>query len=259
MREFHIWLHYSNNSFQQVLSQRATIIIFMTGKILRIALFLIFLNFVFGSTRNLAGYSREQIIFFYLSFNLIDTLAQLLFREVYRFRPLVVSGGLDGILVKPINPLLRVLLGGADVLDFVMLILIIITTLWYGVTFLAPSLSQWMLYGLLIINGLAIAASFHIFVLGLGIITTSVDHLINIYRDLTSMLRIPADVYIEPIRFLITFILPLGIMITFPAKALMGLLSPLLIVLSVILSLISIFVSLAFWHYSLRHYQSASS
>jgi len=40
--------------------------------------------------------------------------AQLLFRDVYRFRPKVVSGDFDLILVKPINPLFRVLLGGAD-------------------------------------------------------------------------------------------------------------------------------------------------
>ena len=33
--------------------------------------------------------------FFYLSFSLVDTIAQLFFREVYRFRPLIVSGDFD--------------------------------------------------------------------------------------------------------------------------------------------------------------------
>ncbi len=259
MKEFNIWLRYTNNSFQQVLSQRATVGIFLTGKILRILLFLLFLSFLFRGANNLAGYSRAQIIFFYLSFNLIDSLGQLFFREVYRFRQMVVSGSLDLVLVKPLNPLVRILLGGADVLDLIVLFLIGSLTIWYGYSYISTSLSSWLFYALLIINGLVISAAFHIFVLGLGIISTSVDHLVMIYRDFTNMLRIPVDLYAEPIRFLLTFALPLGIMITFPAKALMSLLPTYLILISLSLSLISLSLSLIFWHRSLRHYQSASS
>ena len=109
------------------------------------------------------------------------------------------------------------------------------------------------------LSGLLLAAAFHIFVLGVGVITTAIDHLIMVYRDFTSMLRIPVDLYIEPIRFLLTFAIPLGIMITFPAKSLMGLLSPQFIAISLAFSLVALFLSLKFWHWSLKRYSSASS
>lgn len=259
MKNFKIWLIYTNNSFQQILSYRFTVLVFMTGKILRIALFLVFLIFLFEGSNYLAGYDRNQVIFFYLSFNLIDTLGQLFFREVYRFRPLVISGDLDLILIKPMNPLVRVLLGGTDVLDLMMLVMIFVITVWFGVANITTNLAYWLVYILLVLNGLVIAAAFHIFVLGLGIMSTSIDHLVMVYRDLTSILRIPVDLYIEPIRFLLTFAIPLGVMITFPPKALMGLLSINNIVISLLIAILMMYLSLKFWNYSLKQYSSASS
>lgn len=259
MKEFKIWLKYTNNAFQQVLINKPVMVVFLAGKITRIALFLLFLTFLFQGTKGIAGYSKDQIIFFYLSFNLIDTLAQMFFREVYRFRPLVVSGNLDFVLLKPLNPLIRVLLGGGDVIDLLMLVLIAIVTVWFGIVNITTDPLHWLLYLFLVINGLIIAAAFHIFVLGVGVVTLAIDHLIMVYRDFTSMLRIPVDLYIEPIRALLTFALPLGIMITYPAKSLMGLLSIEFMLISVAFALISFFLSLKFWSWSLKRYQSASS
>lgn len=259
MKELKIWWRYTDNSFQQILSNKPAAIMLLAGKILRVLLFLVFLVFLFAGAKSLAGYSRTQIIFFYLSFNLIDTLSQLFFREVYRFRSLVVSGNLDLILLKPINPLLRVLLGGADLLDLIMLFLLTILTGVFAWQNLSVTPVNVILYLLLVANGLALSGAFHIFVLGLGIITTSVDHLIMIYRDMTSMLRIPVDLYIQPLRFLLTFVLPLGIMITFPSQAFLGLLSWQAVAIAFLFGVSSLFLSLRFWNFAVKKYSSASS
>lgn len=259
MKEIKIWWLYTKNSFLQTLASRGGAVLLLAGKILRVGLFLVFLGFLFQGAKTLAGYSREQIIFFYLSFNLIDTLAQFFFREVYRFRQLVVSGNFDFVLLKPVNSLLRILLGGADILDLIMLIILLILTGSFASQNFSVNFSQIFLYFLLIINGLVIAAAFHIAVLGVGIITTSIDHLVMIYRDLTSMLRIPVDLYVDPVRFLLTFVLPLGLMITIPSKALLGLLDLNWILISLFFGAASLFLSLKFWRFSLRKYSSASS
>ncbi|MCL4397756.1 ABC-2 family transporter protein [Patescibacteria group bacterium] len=259
MKDIKVWWRLTLNSFQQVLSNRPLVLIFMTGKILRVVIFLAFLGFLFQGTKSLAGYNREQIIFFYLAFNLIDTLGQLFFREVYRFRPLVVSGELDYILVKPLNTLTRVLAGGADVMDLFMLVLLTIITFTFAFQNFVITPVDILLFIVLAANGLLISAAFYIFVLGIGIMTTSVDHMVMIYRDLGSMLRIPVDLYIEPIRFLLTFALPLGIMITFPAKAMLGILPMQLVLVSFIFGITSLSLSLKFWKYALKKYSSASS
>jgi ABC-2 type transport system permease protein len=256
---FKVWSLYTGYSFQQVLLNRFLMGVFLVGKIMRIGMFLLFLSLLFNNADSIGAYTKSQIIFFYLSFNLIDTGAQLFFREVYRFRQLVVSGGLDFILLKPISPLVKVLLGGADLMDLLMFIILFIAVVWLGTIQITGNLLTWLNFLFLFINALILSAAFHITVLGLGVITVSIDHLIMIYRDLTALMRIPVDLYIEPLRSLLTFVLPLGIMFTFPPKVLMGLLSWQMFLISFTLGLSTLYLALLFWKYSLRHYQSASS
>ena len=97
------------------------------------------------------------------------------------------------------------------------------------------------------------------FVLGVAVLTTEIDNTIMLYRDIVQMGRIPIDVYKEPLRGLLTFAIPVGIMVTFPAKAIMGLLSPLFIILSLAIGTVLLFLSLKFWRFSLKKYSSVGS
>ncbi len=242
-----------------VLTSRFSAFLFLIGKLLRFAFFAIFIFALFAKTQVIANYTLTQAVFFFLTFNLIDTTTQLFFREVYRFRRLVVTGDFDLVLVKPINALFRALAGGADPIDLFMLIPYTVLLVYVGrmlghVTFVAVGL-----YIVLIFNALLIAASFHILVLALAILTTEIDHTIMIYRDLTMMGRIPVDIYREPLRSIITFVIPVGVMMTFPVKVFLGLLSPIWVVWSGALGILFFVVSLRIWKYSLRQYASASS
>jgi ABC-2 type transport system permease protein len=71
--------------------------------------------------------------------------------------------------------------------------------------------------------------------------------------------RVPIDIYAEFIRAFLTFIIPIALIFTFPAKAIFGLLSPLTIILTLTASFLVYFLSLLFWRYALTQYSSASS
>ena len=248
----------SKNSFLVMLTQKKIFALFLFGKILRFGFFAAFLFFLVRGADSLAGYSINQTIFFFLTFNVIDISAQFLFREVYRFRPLIISGDLDLVLVKPMNTLFRVLMGGADFIDLVTIPPLLFAVVYLG-GLLNPSMLQVTYYVLLIINGLLIAAAFHIAVLSLGIITLEIDHTIMIYRDLTNLGRLPVDIYRQPLRGVLTYLIPVGVMITLPGKALMGLVTPFGVLASFALGLVVIFASLKFWKFALTRYTSASS
>ncbi len=251
MKTLRIIFIYYTNSLQKQLINLPIVLMFLVSKLIRYGMFLMFLYFLMSGIKNIGGYSREQILIFYLVFNIIDTLSQLLFREVYYFRPLIVSGSFDMVLVKPFNPLIRVLLGGPDLIDMGMLLILI------GILMSIHSLNLYFIF--MIINSILISAAFHICVLSIGVLTTSVDHLVMIYRDLTALVRIPVDLFTDPLRFLLTFVIPVGIMFTFPAKALFGILDWKLVVISFLIGVISMYLSLKFWQWSLKYYQSASS
>lgn len=255
---FRIWLMMSKNSFSVWLTHKKLIFLFLLGKVLRFAFFTAFLYFLVKGADNLAGYSINQTIFFFLTFNVVDILAQFLFREVYRFRPLVVSGDFDLVLAKPMSALFRVLMGGADVIDLVTIPPLIAAVIYVG-SGLNPPLLQTAFYILLVINGLLISTAFHIAVLSLGIITLEVDHTIMVYRDMSNLGRLPVDIYKQPLRGILTYLVPVGVMITLPAKTLMGLVSPAGALSSLALGVAVIFLSFKFWNFALRYYTSASS
>lgn len=253
-----IWILMSRNSFLSYLSNKLVISILLIGKILRLIFFFTFIYFLLAKTKSLAGYNLNQIIFFFLTFNLIDATTQFFFREAYKFRQLLISGDFDLLLVKPVNVLFRILMGGADILDFITIPAIIIAIIIYG-KFLEPSFFQILIYVFLVVNAFIIAASFHVIILAFGIITLEVDNIIMIYRDLTSLGKFPVDIYSKPLKDILTYLIPVGLMVTLPAKALMGLLTPGVVLLSFFLGILLMFLSIKFWKFALRKYSSASS
>ena len=251
------WL-LSKFSIKTMFDHRVSVIAFLAGKIIRFLVFFIFIYYLVSKTRFLLGYNLNQTLIFFLTFNFLDTLSQLLFREVYRFRNLIISGEFDNILLKPHHPFIRILIGGVDILDAFLLIPYSII-LFFFLLKTNTNLLSIIYYLLLIINSLVIATGFHIIVLALGILTTEVDHTIMIYRDISRMTALPVDIYKEPLRFILTFIIPIGIMMTIPVKAFLNLLSIKTIILSFLIGILFIGFSLFLWEMALKKYQSVGS
>lgn len=253
-----IWALMTSNSFQTILSSRFGMIVFIFGKLFRFGIYLSFIYFLFSGTNGILGYNRNQTLLFLLTFTFLGSVGQMFLREVYRFRGKVVSGEFDFDLLKPVHPLLRNLAGGFDLLDLLTMP-VLIYALVKVMSLLNFNPTQLVLYVLLSLNGLLIITSIHVVVAALGIITTEVDHMLMVYRDLETMGRFPVDIYKEPLRQILTFALPIGVMFTFPAKALLGLLSWQAVVLSLAIGFASVYLSGRFWTFAVRKYSSASS
>jgi ABC-2 type transport system permease protein len=254
-----IWWFLTLATTQLSFQSRFGAILFMLGKILRFTFFFFFLVILVTQTKAIAGYSLWQVILFYATFNLMDTLPQFFFRNVYRFRQQVVSGYFDNLLTKPLPALFHPLFGGSDMMDLIILIASPVFIIIAAMHIPGITVTHIFSYLLLLANGFLIATAFHIFVLGIGILTTAVDNTIMLYRDLTQMGRVPIEVYQEPLRGLITFVIPVGLMMTFPTQAMLGLLSWQSIGLTLLVGISLLLASLKFWQYSLRGYTSASS
>lgn len=254
-----IWIKTTAITSQLAFISRFGAVLFVLGKILRFVFFFFLIVIISSRTTAISGFSLWQMMLFYVSYNLVDLTGQFLLREVYRFRSQIVNGNFDYTLIKPISPLFRAMFGGSDILDLFMIFItfgFLIITLQHLPPF---NLSSFMLYILLIVNALIIEFAFHIFTLSVGILTSEVDNTIMLFRDISSMAKYPVDIYKEPLRGFITFIIPIGIMMTFPAKVLMGFLSFQFVVISFLFGCAFFFMSVKSWQYALRKYASASS
>jgi ABC-2 type transport system permease protein len=258
-RYLKLWFLYSLFSTQTTLDSRFGAILFTIGKILRFGLFFAFIYIIVSSVKNIAGYSFWQLIFVFATFNLVDITSQLFLREVYRFRGYVTSGSLDYFLIRPMSPVFRFLFGGSDILDVPLFIISVIFLFVSLFQIGGTTLSGAIVYLALIINGFFIALSFHLFVLAVGILTTEVDNSLWLYRDITAMGRIPVSFYTQPVQSIITFVIPVGIMITFPAEAIFGRLPIQLLVISFIVGVLFLALGTLSWKFAIKRYASASS
>jgi ABC-type uncharacterized transport system permease subunit len=119
-QNFSYWKIIAGNALQSSLVDRWTMALFLLGKTVRIGMSLVFLNLVGSQIGNLAGYSGDQLMVFFIIYQLLDTFVQIFFRGVYEFESKVRSGEFDLSLVQPINPLFRSLMGKPDINDAVL-------------------------------------------------------------------------------------------------------------------------------------------
>lgn len=253
-----IWLKLTANSFQTIIASRFGMLIFIFGKLFRLGLYLAFIYFLFSGVKQILGFSQNETLLFLMSFTFLGSVGQMFFREVYRFRGKLVSGEFDFDLVKPMHPIFKNLAGGFDLLDLLIMPII----MWILINIIATvNFTFWglILYGLLLLNGFLIMLSIHVAILAFGIITTEIDNVIMVYRDIETMGRFPTDIYKEPLRAILTYAIPVGIIFTVPVKALLGLLSWQIIILSLLFGILSLYFSFRFWSLAVKRYSSASS
>lgn len=257
---FRVWLLSTRNVILSQMTTGYAAIFFTLGKIVRFLFFFAFIFVVVRSTNFLAGYNSHQVIFFFLAFNIVDISTQFLFRAVYGFRPLVVRGEFDFYLVKPLPSFFRPLFAWADVLDLAVLIPLWIFSFYFIFRYDLISQPIHLVYFLVLyLASLMIGFAFHLFVVSICVLTTEIDHMILVYRDLINMARFPTDIYPQGVRWVLTFVIPVALMITIPAKALLGLVSFWGIAAVLIASLVLALASFRFWKFALTRYSSASS
>lgn len=258
---FRVWKQIAGMNFesQYGAGSRLNTVLLITGKLIRLFFVLLFLVYLFSHTKSLAGYNLFQTLLFFMTFNLIDIIAQFFFRGIYVTRFLVREGALDNVLTKPINPLFRLASHTIDFLDLLTLIPVVGILIYVISKIDNITLTGIILYLLLCSLGLVIAMAIHIVIAALAVATQEIDNEIWIYRDLMTMGRFPIDIYSTPIRFILTFIIPVAVMISVPSKALIGNLGLEWIFISMIITLVFLIFSLVFWQWSLKQYSSISN
>lgn len=255
-----VWKMTAQAAFQITFVNRSTNLLFFVGKLLRFSMTLIFLFLIHQNIQSFGDYTTDQMILFFLVYQFVDVFSQVLYRGVYIFSNHIRSGNFDFLLSQPINPLFRSLTGHPDINDALFILPTIIVSigivLKLGITI---SLSQFFLFAVLLGNSFLIATALHIAILATGIITTDVDGIVWIYRDFIKLGQFPVTIYLEPLRFALFFLIPIGMMITVPAQFLLGLPATYGLLTVCSIGIGSFLLSLRLWSWSLKRYGSASS
>jgi ABC-2 type transport system permease protein len=112
----------------------------------------------------------------------------------------------------------------------------------------------------LVVFGAALATLYALFTLALAsaLVWVRTEGVTDLLSGLVDASRWPASVFRGSLRLLLTFVVPLGLLTTFPARALLGTLGAPLAATAVIEAAILLAITRAVWRRALASYRSAS-
>lgn len=256
-----LWLRMIEIHFSIIATSRIDFFTYLAGKSIRMGFFLLFVEALFARVPTIVGYTKGEVLLFFAVMNFIDILIQLLwYRGMTDLARVVRNGDFDSVLTKPMSPLFWSAFRIFDFFDLTTLP-IAFSFLFYAFHELSyiPSPSQIFIGLFLFILSLFLAFAINLLLASLTFWSTEVDNTWWIFRDTIYIARFPPEIFPKIIRLIFTCIVPILVIVTFPTKGLLGLLSPVLIGWACVTTVLTFCFALSIWHKALAHYSSASS
>ncbi|TMA20343.1 MAG: ABC transporter permease [Deltaproteobacteria bacterium] len=229
--------------------------------VLWMAVALIPLMVVFGNRGSVAGWTYPEMLvvlgwFVALKGVLEGTLSPSLMAVVEHVR----KGTLDFVLLKPADAQLLVSLSKIEpwrVVDLAGALAIFL----YAFRHIghAPTMAQLLLAAALLVAAVLVLYSIAILVVSIAFVAVRVDNLLYLFQSVFDVARWPSSVFRGLLAVVFTYVLPLALMTTYPALALLGKLNARTAIAALLGSILFASVARLIWLSSIRRYTSASS
>jgi ABC-2 type transport system permease protein len=170
------------------------------------------------------GWTREPFFAFVATGLIINSIVQALFMpSAEELTEMVRTGGLDAVLVKPLDAQFLLSLHRVDFSAFANGIVGLVLLAWAVSRFDAPPPPvAWAIYPLLILCGVAILYALVIMLAAATILMGRNQSLYDFWFYLTDFSRYPAEIYAGPwggpLRALCTFVIPILLVVNVPAR-----------------------------------------
>jgi len=222
---------------------------------------LLFIQVVFGKVGAVRGWTREEMWVLYGTYVIVESLAfGLLGPNMWRFSSQVRDGSLDLALTKPVNTQFFVSTRYIDpngVLNSIPGFALLI----FGLGKLGdrPSLAEWGLWFALLLCGLVMAYCVWFFCVTWSIWAVKLEGIAVIFDPMLQIARFPIQIYPQRLQGMLTTVLPVAFLTTFPTEALLGRGSIMTLLAAVALAALMLWLTHLFFNFALRYYSSASS
>lgn len=216
---------------------------------------------IFANTRSLAGWSPAEVIVLLGVFRFMNGLIGMLIAPNMRsIMEDIRQGTLDFVLTKPVNSQFYV--------SFRQLIVWRLADILLGLGLAAVGAVQvaaavgpveLLLFVLLLAAGATIIYSFWLLLATSVFWFTRIGNIEVLFWNVFEAGRYPVDIYRPWLRWLLTFIVPLALLTTFPAGALIGRNTLASLAVAFVLAPLALAGASWFWRFGLRRYSGASA
>lgn len=259
-RYWRVYRTFFVSSFARELEFRANFFAKIAQNLVWIGFFVMILLVIFRNTDSIAGWTRGETYMLAATCFLMNAVSGGLFMSLVEIPQQVRLGTLDFVVTKPIDSQFWVSTRKFNFSDVGVLVAGVLMV-GYGlyITELAPTLSQWLAYFVLVGTSLAIFYSFNLALMTLGIWLVRVDNLWVLGESVMQIARYPVDIYQGTLQRLFVYVVPLAFLATIPTRQLVREFDASMLALGVGWAAVALILSRLFWKFAMKHYTSASS
>lgn len=209
----------------------------------------------------LGEWTYPQVLMVAALYTLFNGLMDTLWRpNVKAVLAQVREGTFDFVLIKPVNAQFMSSLKTVAIWrisDIIIGLGLILYAL--DLQRIVPTWAQVALFVLMLACGTSIVYSIWLAMVSLAFWYIKIDNITELFSAFYEAGRYPVSVYPGLVQGILTFLVPVAFVTTFPASALMGRLEASTALLGVFLAILFFLLSNRFWNFAIKHYSSASS
>jgi len=261
-RLFRIWWCFFKNVLAETMSYRLNFFLMMTIHVGWFAVYLATYGVIFSQVKDLAGWSPYEVLFLAGTWQLIfTTFVGIFVPNLSNISWFIKTGEMDFVLCKPVGSLFylsinRVELGGLSSMVSAIPALVIAGRHLPG---FAPTAWDLAAYCLLIIAGIAILYSLMLSIVSIAFWATRASAVQGLFWAIQEFGGYPAAIYSRPLRWVLTFIIPVAIIANLPASMMLKGLDGASVALMVGIAALALLAARLVFYAGLKRYQSASS
>lgn len=260
-RYFSLFATNLRTSIATAMQYRANFIIEAVLSFAWLAIALLPLIVLFEQRDSIAGWDQPSALIVMAYFMAVKAIMEgMVTPSLVSLVEKIRSGAFDYVLLKPVDSQFMVSTAGYEPQKVIDLVgSIVLASYAFSMRGVWPTADQVAVGILLLISGVLAMYSLWIICAAASFWVVRLDNLIYLLMAVFDTARWPIHVFRGAWRFFFTFIIPVAIMTTFPAMALLGRLSPRTTLLTVGGSLVMLVISRLIWRAAIRNYTSASS
>ncbi len=261
-RYFRLARVFTAQTLKSMMEYKADFFTGMIGFLMAQLINILFLKIIFSQIPSLVGWSFSQIVFIYgfsllpkgLDHLLTDNLWEISFRTI-------AHGEFDRYLIRPVNPLMQVLMETFQVDAFGELLLgvVLLCSVMPGLH-LTIDLLHVFLFIVAVVFGTLIYTALKVFFAALSFWIKMSGQLMYMFYMLNDAAKYPVTIYNRAVRIFISYIVPFAFTAYFPASYFLRGTDPLFnIGGTALIAVVMMAIAYTVWCRGIRAYESAGS
>lgn len=260
-RYLKLFLAFLALSLKRFLEHRSNTFGNLSLSLIGIFLVILFIEIIFSQTPLIQGWSKYELLFLVGFYRIVFNIFYVFFiKSIDMFPGYIKTGELDMLLTKPVNSQFFVSFRHARIYELGQLIPSLFL-LGYAIINLELGISYETLFLYLIgtLTGLTIIYCLYFALATLAIWLIDMEAMVEFQYATSQISSYPVDIFGRTAGMLLTYIIPIAFVVTFPVKVLLDKTSEVYILFGVILAVTLFVITNWFWNFALKHYTSASS